>query len=83
MRPAGISYPKNDNRKIKPKYICTCNPNNIFKGNGGKCPVCGKLCVTAEAFMVDQTLKNSPKIMKSSDKKQDKRKSVKIEKDFS
>ena len=82
-RPKG--YQKGNERKIRERYICSCNPNETFHSKTGRCNKCKEMCLTADAFRVKQVVDsglNSPKQMKSSGKKQNVRKPVKLECDM-
>ena len=65
MRPNGTpnGYVKND-RIVKGRYICSCQPNIIFKSADGVCPSCEAECMTAEAFKEKTKANYSPSIMK-------------------
>jgi hypothetical protein len=91
--PSGYLNPE-DSVTVKPKWICECQPNVIFKSIDGLCARCGAFCLTAEAYMEKEQANLSPKVKKptkvyddvgrlvSDSKGKPKNKPVKIEMDF-
>lgn len=84
MKPAGNRKP--DNRKIRQKYICSCNPNEVFHSKTGRCQKCKEMCLTADAYRVKEVVDsglNSPATMViKPDTAPKKRKPVKLECDM-